>query len=80
MSTVIEQADAFRRYVAEQSQNGGSRLTLDELFKRWQATNLSDEALADSLQSLERGLADAESGRLVDAEEAIANTRSRLKQ
>lgn len=80
MSTLVEQADHFRLYVVEQSQNGGGNLSLHELFRRWQAVNLSQPQLTDSLESLQRGLDDADAGRLVDAADAIADTRSRLQQ
>jgi len=78
MSTVIEQVEAFRQYVLEQTQIDASDASLEDLFQRWCASRLSDTELEQSLQSLKRGLADAEAGRLVDADVAIQETRSRL--
>lgn len=78
MSTVIEQVEAFRRYVLEQSQIDATDATLEDLFQRWCASRISETELEQSLQSLKRGLADAEAGRLVDADVAIQETRSRL--
>lgn len=78
MSTVIEQVEAFRQYVLEQSQIDATDASLEDLFQRWYASRLSESELEQSLQSLRRGLADAEAGRLVDAEVAIRETRARL--
>ena len=78
MSTVIEQVEAFRLYVLKQSQIDASEASLEDLFQRWYASRLSESELEQSLQSLRRGLADAEAGRLVDAEVAIRETRARL--
>jgi len=78
MSTVIEQVEAFRQYVLEQSQIDASEPSLEDLFQRWYASRLSETELAQSLQSLKCGLADAEAGRLVDADVAIQETRARL--
>ena len=78
MSTVIEQVEAFRQYVLEQTQIDASDASLEDLFQRWYASRLSEAELEQSLQSLKRGLEDAEAGRLVDADVAIQETRSRL--
>lgn len=78
MSTVIEQVEAFRQYVLEQTQLDASDASLEDLFQRWYASRLSEAELEQSLQSLKRGLEDAEAGRLVDADVAIQETRSRL--
>ena len=78
MSTVIEQVEAFLQYVREQSQIDASEASLEDLFQRWYASRLSETELEQSLQSLKRGLADAEAGRLVDADVAIPETRARL--
>ena len=78
MSTIIEQVEAFRQYVLEQTQIDASDASLEDLFQRWYASRLSEAELEQSLQSLKRGLEDAEAGRLVDADVAIQETRSRL--
>ena len=78
MSTVIEQVEAFRQYVLEQTQIDASDASLEDLFQRWHASRLAEAELEQSLQSLKRGLEDAEAGRLVDADVAIQETRSRL--
>lgn len=78
MSTVIEQVEEFRQYVLEQSQGDAADACIEDLFQRWHASRLSEAELEQSLQSLKRGLADAEAGRLVDAHVAIQETRARL--
>ena len=80
MSTIIEQADSFRRYVELQSQNAEADLTLDELFQRWKTLPDSDQELQESLEAFDRGVADADAGRLVDPQSAIAAARKRLQQ
>ena len=78
MSTVIEQIEAFHQYVLEQTQIDASAASLEDLFQRWYASRLSEAELEQSLGSLRRGLADADAGRLVDADVAIRETRARL--
>ncbi|MBL8818768.1 MAG: hypothetical protein JNL58_22255 [Planctomyces sp.] len=78
MSTVIEQVEAFRQYVLEQSQIDATDTSLEDLFQRWYASRLPESELDQSLQSLRRGLADAEAGKLVDVDVAIQETRARL--
>jgi predicted transcriptional regulator len=78
MSTVIEDVEAFRQYVLEHSRTHSTNASLEDLFQRWYASRLSEAELEQSLQSLRRGLADADAGRLVDADVAIQETRARL--
>ena len=80
MSTVIEQVEAFRRFVVEQSREATSGLSLEDLFQHWCASRPSAQELEQSLQSLKRGLADVEAGRLEDADLAIRETRTRLQR
>jgi len=80
MTTLVEQVEQFRRYVVEQSRNDAPEVSLEELFQRWCKSRPSANELEHSLQSLERGLADAEAGRLVDPNEAIEATRNRLQR
>ena len=78
MSTVIEEVEAFRQYVLEHSGTDSSGVSLEDLFQRWYASRLSETELEQSLESLRRGLDDAEAGRLVDADVAIQETCARL--
>lgn len=80
MSSVIEQAEAFREYVVRQCQGGHTNSSLEELFQNWRATFSTATELKQSLQSLSCGLADAQAGRLIDADQAIDETRTRLQR
>ncbi len=80
MSTVIEQVESFRQYVLEQSQSAATDISLEDLFQRWSASHPSAQELEQRLQSLKRGLADVEAGRLVDADQAIHETHTRLQR
>ena len=79
-STVIEQVEAFREFVLEQSQSEEAGVSLEDLFQRWCASRPMAQELEQSLRSLNRGLADVEAGRLVDADQSIHETRSRLQR
>lgn len=78
MNSVIEQVEAFRRYVLEHAKGDAADLSLDDLFAHWSGLNRSAQELEQSRQSLNRGLADADAGLLVDASQAIPETRARL--
>ena len=80
MSTVNEELEAFRQYVLEHSRTDPTGASLEEVFQRWCASRLSEAELEQSLQSLRRGLADADAGRLVDADAAVQEMRARLVQ
>ena len=79
MSTVIEEVEAFREFVLEQSHGEAADLSLEVLFRRWCALRPVTRELDESLRSLTRGLDDAKAGRVVDADQAIRETRSRLQ-
>jgi len=78
MSTVIEEVEAFRQYVLKHSATDASGVSLEDLFHRWYASRLAETELEESLKSLRRGLADADAGRVVDADLAIRETRVRI--
>lgn len=80
MSTVIEELEAFQQYVLEHSRTDSAGVSLEELFQRWYACRLSEAELEQSLQSLRRGLADVDAGRLVDADAAVQEMMARLVQ
>ncbi|MEI8018677.1 MAG: hypothetical protein WCH39_10795 [Schlesneria sp.] len=79
MNTVIEEVEAFREFVLEQSHGEAADLSLEDLFRRWRASRPATPSLEQSLLSLARGLDDAKAGRVVDADQAIHETRSRLQ-
>jgi predicted transcriptional regulator len=78
MSTILEDVEAFRKFVLEHSGTEEAGIAIEDLFQRWHASRLSQSELQQSLESLNRGLADVAAGRLIDANDAIQQTRSRL--
>jgi len=65
MRATLEQVDSFREYARQQLANGGSQLTIDELYDRWRATLANDAdllAVQASLRDMEQG----ETGRSFD--------------
>ena len=78
MSTVLEDVEAFRKFVLEHSRTEEAGIAIEDLFQRWQASRLSESELLQSLESLNRGLADVAAGRLIDAQDAIQQTRNRM--
>jgi hypothetical protein len=79
MSTVIEEVEAFRKFVHELSREEDADLSLEDLLQRWRALRPETRDLEQSLQSLTRGIDDATAGRIVDADDAIHETRSRIR-
>jgi predicted transcriptional regulator len=78
MSTVLEDVEAFRKFVLEHSRTEEAGIAIEDLFQRWHASRLSESELQQSLESLNRGLADVAAGRLFDAQDAIQQTRNRM--
>ena len=78
MSTVLDDVEAFRKFVLEHSRTEEAGIAIEDLFQRWQASRLSETDLQQSLESLNRGLADVAAGRLIDAQDAIQQTRNRM--
>ena len=78
MSTVLEDVEAFRKFVLEHSRTEEAGIAIEDLFQRWHASRLSANELQQSLESLNRGLADVAAGRLFDAQDAIQQTRIRM--
>ena len=62
MSTIEEQLESFRTYVLEQTRNGGSELTMDELYENWRLEHLTEEELREDELALEASLRDMEAG------------------
>ena len=78
MGTVLDDVEAFRKFVLEHSRIEEASTAIEDLFQRWQASRLSESELQHSLESLNRGLADVAAGRLIDAQDAIQQTRNRM--
>jgi hypothetical protein len=66
--------NAFKSFIDEQL-SGESVPTVDEVLARWEFENESDEERQESLEAIQRGLADVEAGRVTPAREAVAELR-----
>jgi hypothetical protein len=76
MAVTQEQIESFHQFATCRAKNGGADLTMDELYDLWRAENLPPEELAESLASLERGLADVAAGRVRPAQDVIDELRT----
>ncbi|MDA0591367.1 MAG: hypothetical protein O2820_24975 [Planctomycetota bacterium] len=76
MAVIQQQIESFHRFAKSRAKDGDSDLTMDELYDLWRAENLPPEELAESLASLERGLADAAAGRIQPARDVIDELRN----
>ena len=79
MAVSLEQLESFHRFASDRVKTGGEDLTMDELYDLWRLENLPPEELQDSLESLRRGLADAEAGRVRPADEVLEELRTGIK-
>jgi hypothetical protein len=68
---------AFRDFLDARLTNGGATLTLDEALGLWEHENQTGREREETLESIRRGLADVEAGRVMPAREAIAEIRRR---
>jgi hypothetical protein len=71
----VDDIHAFRSFIDEQLASGGTLPTVCEILALWEFENESPEMREEGLESLRRGLADADAGRVVPAREAIAELR-----
>src|SRR5271156_4040638 len=68
--------NAFKSFIDEQL-SSETVPTVDEVLARWEYENESDAERQESLESIRRGLADIEVGRVMPAREAVAELRRR---
>ena len=61
MATQAE-IDSFTRFAVQQLSNGGTELSMDELYDRWRSQNPRAEELAESVAAVKAALADMEAG------------------
>ncbi len=71
MPATIEELAQFQQFAAEQLKNGGAAMSLEELVELWRRQRPSDDELLESLESLQRGLADIQAGRVLPARTVI---------
>ncbi|MBC8356867.1 MAG: type II toxin-antitoxin system Phd/YefM family antitoxin [Planctomycetes bacterium] len=71
----LEQLDSFHQFAAEQLDNGGADLTIDELFSRWRMDNPTPSERDEVNAIIRRGLEDIAAGRSRDADEVTEELR-----
>ena len=69
---------AFKNFIDEQLA-ADAVPTVDEAIARWDYENETAEERQQTLESIRRGLADVEAGRVMPAREAIAELRRKHK-
>jgi hypothetical protein len=79
MAVSLEQIESFHQFAHDRAKNGGADLTMDEIYDLWRLENLPPEELQESLESLRRGIADAEAGRVRPADDVIEELRHRIE-
>jgi hypothetical protein len=57
-----QQIEGFRTFALDQLRNGGSDLTVDELYDRWRLECPSTDELQDDVLAVKASLRDMESG------------------
>jgi len=74
MAVSLHDIDSFHDFAAEQLASGGQEESLENLLVRWRA----QQEEADTLASVQRGVEDAEAGRVRSLQEVDATIRSKL--
>lgn len=62
MKATEHEIESFRRFALEQIGNGGSELSIDELYDRWRLQCPSDEELQEDVLAVKASLRDMERG------------------
>jgi len=74
MAISLQDIDSFHDFAAEQLANGGQEESLENLLSRWR----SQQEEAETLASVQRGIEDADAGRVQSLQEVDATIRSKL--
>ena len=64
---------AFRDFANTKLSNGGAEMTLDEALDLWEYENSPASEKQATLAAIARGLEDADAGRTLPAEQALAD-------
>jgi hypothetical protein len=62
MATTAEELDRFTEFARQRLGNGGSGLSLDELFDLWRSENRSDELYAENVAAVNAAIEDFRNG------------------
>lgn len=62
MAATAQELDDFTQFARQRLGNGGSKLSLDELFDLWRAANPSDELYAENVAAVNAAIEDFRNG------------------
>lgn len=72
-----EQIDSFHQFALQRIANGGSELTVDELYDQWRVEHLSERERAEVHAAIRTGIQEADQGLGRPADEFIADMRKK---
>jgi len=75
MPRTEDQLDSFYRFAKDKLANGGSELSVPELFHLWQLENPSDDERAQVIAAINQGEKDIDSGNYRPANEFMDEMR-----
>jgi hypothetical protein len=62
MATTTQELQSFYRYAEQRLHNGGSELSLQDLFEEWRASNPTPEELHTNVLAVRAALRDLDAG------------------
>jgi hypothetical protein len=62
MAALTDQIDSFHRFAHEQAENGGSEMTIDELFDQWRVENPTNDECAENAAAINASVLDFNRG------------------
>lgn len=79
MTMTAEQIDSFHRFATARLNDGGTDLSMDELYDEWRAQHPSPDELHENVLAVKAAIRDMENGDTgQDADEVIAEIRDEL--
>lgn len=74
----ITQIDSFHEFAVARVNNGGTNLSMDELYEQWRLENLPADELAESVAAVRAALGEMQDDEAwIDAEDHLAQLRSK---
>jgi len=78
MASTQEQLESFHQFAQQRINVDPEALSMDELYLMWRTQNPDDVELAESLEALKRGMADAQAGRTRPARDVFSDLADRF--
>ncbi len=74
-----EEINSFTQFAVELLSNGGSALSMDDLYELWRSQNPTREELADSVAAVNAALDDMKAGDIgIPADEHLTRLRTKF--